>query len=58
MKNLKGGRALLINKYNKTTRTLWDKGYFDKVIRNDKEFQTTYQYIADSTLKCITTKQL
>jgi len=50
MRSIKGGSSFLINKYNKTTGTLWDKGYFDKVIRNDKQFQTTYQYIKNNAI--------
>ena len=50
MRRIKGGSSFLINKYNKTTGSLWDKGYFDKAIRNDKQFQTTYQYIKNNAI--------
>ncbi len=45
MKKLKGATAQLVNKHYKRTGTLWDRGYFDKVVRTEKQFQVTYQYI-------------
>ena len=48
MQKIKGATAYLINKHNGETGTLWDKGYFDKAIRSEKQFQITYQYIKNN----------
>jgi REP element-mobilizing transposase RayT len=45
MHNIKGPTAFLINKHYKRTGILWEKSYFDKIIRSEKQFQITYQYI-------------
>ncbi len=48
MPKIKGATAFLINKHNKQSGILWDKGYFDKVVRSEKQFQITYQYIKNN----------
>ena len=48
MKKLKGATAQLVNKHYRRTGTLWDRGYFDKVVRTEKQFQVTYQYIKNN----------
>ncbi len=48
MKKLKGATAQLVNRHYKRTGTLWDRGYFDKVVRTEKQFQVTYQYIKNN----------
>ena len=48
MHKIKGATAFLINKHYRKTGILWDKGYFDKIIRNEKQFQITYQYIKNN----------
>ena len=51
MHRIKGATAYLINKYYNQTGTLWDKSYFDKVIRSEKQLQITYQYIKNNAYK-------
>jgi len=48
MHKIKGATAFLINKHNRKSGILWDKGYFDKIIRSEKQFQITYQYIKNN----------
>ena len=48
MHKIKGATASLINKHYKRTGIFWDKGYFDKVVRTEKQFQITYQYIKNN----------
>ena len=51
MQTLKGGLSFKINKQLKNKGTLWDSNYFDKVIRNEKHFQLTYNYIKNNAAK-------
>ena len=51
MQKLKGGLANLINKRLGLSGTLWQKGYFDKTIRDDRHFNVTYKYIKYNALK-------
>jgi len=51
MQNLKGGSAFIINKYRADPKKLWEKSYYDKVIRSEKQFQMTYQYIKNNAYK-------
>jgi putative transposase len=51
MQNLKGGSAFLVNKLLNKTGVLWEKGYFDKGIRNQEHFDITYNYIKNNALK-------
>ena len=48
MRKIKGATAFLINRHYKRTGTLWDRGYFDKIIRTEKQFNVTYQYIKNN----------
>ncbi len=50
MHKIKGATAFLINKHYRRTGILWDKSYFDKTIRSEKQFQITYQYIKNNAL--------
>ena len=51
MQSLKGGSAFIINKYRSDSKSLWEKSYYDKVIRSEKQFQMTYQYIKNNAYK-------
>ena len=48
---LKGGAAHIINKTLNRTGKVWSSDYFDKVIRDEKHFQITYEYIKNNALK-------
>ncbi|MCG6202534.1 transposase [Psychromonas antarctica] len=48
MQKIKGGTALLINKHYHRTGTLWDRGYFDKIVRTEEQLCITYQYIKNN----------
>ncbi|MEH6453084.1 MAG: transposase [Psychromonas sp.] len=48
MQKIKGGSAFLVNKHIGRTGIVWDKGYFDKVVRTEKQFRITYQYIKNN----------
>ena len=50
MQEIKGATAFLINKHYGSTGTLWDRGYFDKIVRTEKQFHVTYQYIKNNAL--------
>ena len=51
MKRVKGGTALLVNKYLLRHGKLWERDYFDKSIRDEKHFLLTYEYIKNNALK-------
>ncbi|MFT6985465.1 MAG: putative transposase [Psychromonas sp.] len=51
MQKTKGASAFLVNKYCQRKGILWDRGYFDKVVRTERQFQITYQYIKNNALK-------
>jgi len=51
MQKIKGASAFLVNKHCQRKGILWDRGYFDKVVRTEKQFQMTYQYIKNNALK-------
>ncbi len=51
MKSFKGGSARLINILLNKSGTLWERDYFDKAIRDEKHFQTTYNYIKNNPIK-------
>jgi len=51
IKIIKGSSAIEINKMLHHKGTLWEKGYFDKGIRDQKHFDTVYHYIANNALK-------
>ncbi|WP_372883144.1 transposase [Psychromonas sp.] len=48
MQKIKGGSAFSINKHYERTGTIWDRSYFDKIIRTEKQFNVTYQYIKNN----------
>lgn len=45
VKILKGSSSNHINKLLQKKGAFWESGYFDKAIRNEKHFMTTYEYI-------------
>jgi REP element-mobilizing transposase RayT len=51
MHHIKGASGYLINKYSQRSGKLWDRGYFDKVVRDEKQFQVTYDYIKNNAYK-------
>jgi REP element-mobilizing transposase RayT len=48
---LKGGLAYIINKKLNKKGSLWQKTYFDKIIRDEKHFGITYEYIKNNAIK-------
>ena len=48
---IKGISAKEINSILKREGKFWDNGYFDKVIRDTKHFEITYNYIKNNPLK-------
>lgn len=50
MQKLKGGLARLINKRLRLAGTLWEKDYFDKAIRSERHFHSTYRYIKNNAV--------
>lgn len=51
MQKLKGGLAFQINKKLGLSGSLWERGYFDKSIRDEKHFEGTYDYIKNNAFK-------
>ncbi len=51
IKAIKGASAFGINKMLHRKDTLWEKGYFDKGIRDQAHFDTVYNYIANNAVK-------
>ncbi len=51
VKHLKGASSALVNKTLSNTGSLWAKGYYDKVIRDNKHFIKTYEYIKHNPIK-------
>jgi len=51
IKNIKGASAFGINKILNKKGSLWEKGYFDKGIRDQAHFDTVYSYIANNAVK-------
>nr|WP_255589805.1 transposase [Marinicella sp. NBU2979] len=50
MQKLKGGLARLINKRLQWSGPLWEKNYFDKAIRSERHFRSTYRYIKNNAV--------
>jgi REP element-mobilizing transposase RayT len=48
MHKVKGGLARLINKRLQRTGSLSERDYFDKAIRSEQHFKTTYRYIRNN----------
>ena len=46
MMKLKGGSAVEINRHLKRTGSLWQRDYFDRMIRDQRHFQRVLRYIA------------
>ncbi|WP_354623215.1 transposase [Psychromonas sp. MME2] len=51
MQKIKGGSAFLINQHYQRRGIVWDRSYFDKVVRTEKQFVMTYQYIKNNAVK-------
>ena len=51
MQNVKGGSSLLINRYLDKSGVLWDKSYYDKIVRTEVQFKITYKYIKNNAYK-------
>jgi len=51
MQHVKGGSSLLINRYLDNSGALWDKSYYDKIVRTEVQFKITYEYIKNNAYK-------
>ena len=51
MQRVKGGSSLLINRYLDKSGVLWDKSYYDKIVRTEVQFKITYEYIKNNAYK-------
>ena len=51
LQQLKGSSAFQINKMLKRKGTFWEDGYYDKLIRDENHFSTTYEYIKYNAIK-------
>ncbi len=51
MQKIKGATARLVNKHLLKQGSLWERGYFDKAIRDEKHFQIVYEYIKNNAVK-------
>ncbi len=51
MQRIKGATAYHINKMLQRKGTFWEENYYDKVIRDDKHFDTVYTYVKNNPLK-------
>jgi len=51
VQKLKGASSAGINRILRKKGTFWEKGYFDKAIRDEKHFDTVYNYIKNNALK-------
>jgi REP element-mobilizing transposase RayT len=51
MKRIKGKSAKIINSHLNLCGTFWAREYYDKVIRNQKQFDTTVEYILNNPRK-------
>ncbi|MDQ7005197.1 MAG: transposase [Ghiorsea sp.] len=51
MQSLKGGSARLLNKVLNRSGEFWAKDYYDRLIRDEKHFQTVYRYIKQNPMK-------
>ncbi|MDQ7057990.1 MAG: transposase [Ghiorsea sp.] len=51
MQSLKGGSARLLNKVLNRSCEFWAKDYYDRLIRDEKHFQTVYRYIKQNPMK-------
>ena len=51
MKQIKGSTSFAINKILNKKGSFWESNYFDKAIRDEKHFFTTYEYIKNNPIK-------
>src|SRR5574344_793725 len=51
IKFIKGKSAMVFNKKLNKSGKFWHISYFDKVIRNEKHFETVYTYIENNPIK-------
>ena len=51
MQHVKGGTAFFVNKAVSRQGELWERGYFDKAIRDERHFLLTYEYIKNNAVK-------
>ena len=51
MKKLKGATAKRINEIIGRSGKLWESGYFDRLIRDERHFNLTYEYIKNNPIK-------
>jgi len=51
VQRIKGASSIGINKILQRKGIFWEKGYFDKAIRNEKHFDTVYNYIENNAIK-------
>lgn len=52
MQRLKGISAKRINQYLGLTGSVWQREYFDRIVRNDAHYQRAIQYILSNPLHC------
>ncbi len=51
LQNIKGSSAKIINDILKRRGKFWANDYYDKTIRDEKHFQTVYNYIKNNPVK-------
>jgi len=51
MHGIKGVTAHKINQYRKTKGAIWQKGSYDRIVRDDNEFDTKLNYMYDNSIK-------
>ena len=51
MQHIKGASSLLINRHLGRSGVLWDKSYYDKIVRSEEQFRITYEYIKNNAYK-------
>jgi hypothetical protein len=58
MKGIKGVAARLINQSRNSTGTVWQDESWDRIIRDEREFETKLQYMADNPVKAGLVRQI
>ncbi len=51
MQKIKGTTARLVNQHLSKQGSLWERGYFDKEIRDQQHFELVYDYIKNNAVK-------
>ncbi|PHS23782.1 MAG: hypothetical protein COA83_09240 [Methylophaga sp.] len=51
MQKIKGTTARLVNKHLLKQGSLWERGYFDNAIRDERHFRLVYDYIKNNAVK-------